>query len=58
MSYTKDSSCGFLTSWWVVHSWSIDRLRQYEVVVYYLLIRRMTCLDYQDAYVLICITTH
>lgn len=40
----------FLASGWVVRNWFMELGNSYEVVVYYLLIRRMTSLSHQDEF--------
>ena len=58
----KSKSLGFLTSLWVVYNWFINLGNPFEIVVHYLLIRGMTCLDQQDEFpmmsVVVCMVTH
>ena len=61
-SCMEDSNHGFLTSWWVVHSWFMNFGNSFEVVIHYLLILGMTSFGYQDEFymvnVLVYMVTH
>ena len=60
-SCTKDTSHGFLTRWWTVHSKFIDLGNLVETIVHYLIIG-VFCLGYWDEVpmvsTLVCMITH
>ena len=63
MKYTsqgvmKDTSHGFLGSWWVVYSQFMDLSNPFEVMVDYLLIEGMTCLGHWDDFLIVSILVH
>ena len=58
----KIQSHGFLASWWIVHNIFINLGNPSQVIVYYLLIGEMICLDHQNEVpmvsVLVCAVTY
>ena len=61
-SCVKYPSRGFFIGWWDVHSWFMDLDNLSKVIVHYHLNWGITCLDYQDKFLirsaLVCMVTH
>ena len=57
-SCTKVPSHRFLVKWWVIHNWFMDLSNPFETIVYFLLIRAMTCVGCWDGFPMVSALVH